>query len=331
MNTVLIIGGAGFIGGYLKRCILNAGDKVIVFDNFMARSLILSDFYDRYNQDRLFNNNSKNIIVKGDIRDDCLLRDVIWKYQPDFIIHLAAVSDPNIALRLPGECRSINVEGLNNVFIAMEKVPKIRKFIFVSSSYVYGDFEYEPADEFHPLKPKHIYGITKAEGERMTCRFCKENNIDYTIIRPTAVYGVGSSLERVCCKMIIDALTKKELIIHNSGDQRLDFTHIDDLIAGFMKIIYSDHAKNQIFNISRGRARSIGELADLIRSRIPQTQIISQIQKHKKPARGALDISKARSLLNFNPCIDIEEGILDLIDDLIKIKDNNDLFIPTLH
>jgi len=331
MNTVLITGGAGFIGGYLKQGILNVGDRVIIFDNFMARLPILSDLYDRYDQDKLFNNNSKNIIVKGDIRDGCLLKDVILKYQPDFIVHLAAVSDPNVALRLPEECQSINVEGLNNVFIAMKNVPKIRRFIFVSSSYVYGDFEYEPVDELHPLRPKHIYGITKAEGERMTCRFCTENNIDYAIIRPTAVYGVGSSLERVCCKMIIDALTKKELIIHNGGDQRLDFTYIDDLIQGFSKILYNNNAKNQIFNLSRGRARSIGELAGLIRRNIPQVKIINQNQEFKKPLRGALDISKARNMLGFKPSIDIEVGIPILIKGLIKIKDEHDLFIPSIN
>lgn len=331
MNTVLITGGAGFIGGYLKQGILNAGDRVIIFDNFMARLPILSDLYDRYGQDRLSNNNSKNIIVKGDIRDGCLLKDVILKYQPDFIVHLAAISDPNIALRLPKECQSINVEGLNNLFIAMKKVPKIRRFIFVSSSYVYGDFEYEPVDELHPLRPKHIYGITKAEGERMTCRFCTENNIDYVIIRPTAVYGVGSSIERVCCKMIIDALTKKELIIHNEGDQRLDFTYIDDLIAGFLKIIYSNNAKNQVFNLSRGKARSIVELVELIKINIPGVKIVNRAVDFKKPSRGALNISKAFNLLGFKPQIDIEEGIPFLIKDLIKIKDEHDLFIPSIN
>lgn len=331
MNMVLITGGAGFIGGYLKQGILNAGDRVIIFDNFMARLPILSDLYDRYDQDRLFGNNSKNVIVKGDIRDGCLLKDVILKYQPDFIVHLAAISDPNIALRLPEECQSINVEGLNNIFIAMKKVPKIRRFIFVSSSYVYGDFEYEPVDELHPLRPKHIYGITKAEGERMTCRFCTENNIDYTIIRPTAVYGVGSSLERVCCKMIIDALTKKELIIHNDGDQRLDFTYIDDLIAGFLKIIYSNNAKNQVFNLSRGKARSIVELVELIKINIPGVKIVNRAVDFKKPSRGVLNISKAFNLLGFKPQIDIEVGIPILIKDLIKIKDEHDLFIPSIN
>lgn len=331
MNTVLITGGAGFIGGYLKQGILNAGDRVIIFDNFMARLPILSDLYDRYDQDRLSDNNSKNIIVKGDIRDGCLLKDVIWKYQPDFIVHLAAVSDPNVALRLPEECQSINVEGLNNVFIAMKNVSKIRRFIFVSSSYVYGDFNYEPADELHPLNPQHIYGKTKLEGEKMTVSFCAENNIDYTIIRPTAVYGFGSSLQRVCCKMIIDALVKKELIIHNDGDQRLDFTYIDDLIAGFLKIIYSNNAKNQVFNLSRGKARSIVELVELIKINIPGVKIVNRAVDFKKPSRGVLNISKAFNLLGFKPQIDIEEGIPILIKDLIKIKDEHDLFIPSIN
>ncbi|MFZ2603350.1 MAG: NAD(P)-dependent oxidoreductase, partial [Candidatus Omnitrophota bacterium] len=306
MNTVLITGGAGFIGRYLAWDILKSGVKVVVFDNLMIKSVLPLNFHSNCNQGEIYDNDSRGIIVKGDIRDSSLLKETFQRYQPDSIIHLAAISDSNVALQSPKECRSVNVDGLNNIFTVLSKVSKVERFIFVSSSYVYGDFNYEPADELHPLNPQHIYGKTKLEGEKMTVSFCTKNNIYYTIIRPTAVYGFGSSLQRVCCKMIIDALAKKEIIIHNDGNQKLDFTHIDDLIQGFSKILYNNNAKNQIFNLSRGRARSIGELAGLIRRNIPQVKIINQNQEFKKPLRGALDISKARNMLGFKPCIDIE-------------------------
>jgi len=322
MDTVLITGGAGFIGRYLARDILKAGMKVIIFDNFMAKSVFYQDLYRQ---------EPTRISIRGDVRDYSLLKEVFLRYQPGIVIHLAAISDANMALQAPQECLSINVDGLNNLFSVISQAAKVRRFIFVSSSYVYGNFHYEPADELHPLDSQHIYGITKIRGERITADFCVKSNIDYTIVRPTAVYGLGSSLGRICCRMIIDALTKKEIIVHNDGNQKLDFTQIDDLIQGFLKVINNSNAKNQVFNLSRGKSRTIAELAGLIAKNIPGVKIINRTAGFKKPLRGALDISKARDMLGFSPFVDIEEGIPVLINDLIRIKDEYDLSIPSMY
>ncbi len=330
METILITGGAGFVGRYLTRDILRLKSRVIVLDNFTAESSRFANFHNYWNPP-VFSNNPQCVILNGDIRDSNLLKTILKKYQPDYVVHLAAISDANLARMFPDECKSVNVQGLNNIFIMMNSVVKVKRFIFVSSSYVYGNFKYEPVDELHFLEPEHIYGITKLEGERITIKFCTENDIEYTIIRPTAVYGAGSSLQRVCCKMIIDALTKKEITIYNGGIQKLDFTHIDDLINGFLKIIYNDNAKNQIFNLSRGKARSLSELAELIRIHVPGTMIINQNGESEKPLRGALNISKAGNMLGFKPHIDIEEGIPILINDLLRSKGKYDKSVSAVH
>ncbi|MFA4989444.1 MAG: NAD(P)-dependent oxidoreductase [Candidatus Omnitrophota bacterium] len=321
-DTVLITGGAGFIGRYLTRDILQVGMRVVIFDNFMAKSFFYRDLYGQ---------EPARISIRGDVRDYSLLKEVFLRYQPGMVIHLAAISDANMALQAPQECLSINVDGLNNLFTVISQATEVRRFIFVSSSYVYGNFHYEPADELHPLDSRHIYGITKIRGEQITADFCVKNNIDYTIIRPTAVYGLGSSLERICCRMIIDALTKKEIVVHNHGNQKLDFTQIDDLTQGFLKVLSNNNAKNQVFNLSRGKSRSIAELAGLIAKNIPGVKIINRNAEFEKPLRGALDISKARDMLGFSPLIDIEEGIPVLINDLIRIKDKYDLSIPAVY
>lgn len=322
MDTVLITGGAGFIGRHLAEALLKTGRQVVIFDNFTAKTLFPA---------QSSGITLRSITVKGDIRDARALKEIFLKHQPDAVIHLAALSDAHAAFLSPAECRSINVDGLNNLLSAVRQAGKVRKFVFVSSSYVYGDFEYEPADELHPLKPRHIYGITKAEGEKITACICAQDNIDYTIVRPTAVYGFGSSVERVCPRMILDALSRKEIVIHNGGGQRLDFTHVSDLAPAFLKILESDKARNQVFNLSRGRARTIAELAGVISKCLPQVKIINRSQESHNPARGTLDITRASRILGFAPGIDIEEGIPALIQDLIKLKDKNDLSVPALH
>jgi nucleoside-diphosphate-sugar epimerase len=327
MNTIFITGGEGFIGNHLTGELLKSGERVIVFDNFSARQ----DREGRWRRAERPKVYSRKIIVRGDIRDRGRLKEALQRYRPGVLIHLAALSDSNIALRSPDECWSINVEGLQSLFTALNGLPELKRFIFVSSSYVYGDFDYEPADETHPLNPRHIYGITKLHGERMTVQFCTQNNIGYTLVRPTAVYGLGSGLERVCCKMILDAFTRKEIILHNEGRPKLDFTHVDDLVRGLLKTLYDNNARNQVFNLSRGQARSLGELAELIRKNIPGVKLVVQSRGAGKPWRGALDISKARDRLNFDPRIDLEEGIPALISDLGRIKDEYDLSISAQH
>jgi len=326
VKTILITGGAGFVGCHIVKAFVQQGWKVIALDNFEHSVFLDSRAYGSFSPDNISDDKSFRVYVKGDIRDEQLLKGLFQQYSFDTIIHLAAIADAGIASRSADLCNSVNIEGLKNIFSAISGRSCVKKFIFFSSSYVYGDFRYEPVDEDHPLSPRHIYGISKLKGEEITKVLCTEKDIDYTIVRLTAVYGFGN-WRCVCHKMIFDALAKRQIIVYNQGSDKLDFTYISDLIDGVLKIVKSRKAKNQIFNISRGRARTILELAELISKEIPGVKVIEQGTDFKRPLRGVLDISRAKDLLHFMPQVDLEKGIPVCIDELNKKRSSIDLFV----
>jgi len=326
VKAILITGGAGFVGCHIVKAIVQRGWKVIALDNFEHSVFLDLRVYSSFGAEKFRDDKSSCIYIKGDIRDEQLLKKLFRQYSFDTIIHLAAIADAGVALRSTHLCNSVNVEGLKNIFSAISIRSCVKRFIFFSSSYVYGDFLYEPVDEGHPLSPQHIYGISKLKGEEITKVLCAEKDIDYTIVRLTAVYGFGN-WRCVCYKMIFDALAKRRIIVHNQGSDKLDLTHISDVIDGVFKIVKSQKAKNQVFNISRGRARTILELAELICKEIPGVKVIEQGTDFKRPLRGALDISRAKDLLHFKPRVDLEKGIRRCVDELNKKRRSIDFFI----
>ncbi|MFH1384218.1 MAG: NAD-dependent epimerase/dehydratase family protein [Candidatus Omnitrophota bacterium] len=331
MKTILITGGAGFIGSHLAEAILKVGGRVIVFDNFDYSRFIGPNDYNEFIRSQCSAQSYQCHCIKGDINDKSMIQEAISTWQPDIIVHLAAIADSVFALQFPEMCQQVNVCGVKNVLDACKQCSTLEKFVFVSSSYVYGDFLYDPVDELHPLRPQHIYGITKREGERLTEEFCERYGVAYTIVRPTAVYGFGSRENRVCSKMINDALTDRRIILYNGGNDRLDFTHIDDLINACMTLLTRDSVENEIVNISRGCVRYISELAEIVRMRIPDTHIVHATGDFKRPKRGELDISKMQRLLHFTPRIDLEEGIEMLINEIEHMRGTNDSLVTTMY
>lgn len=313
---VLITGGAGFIGYYVVKELLNLGDEIIIYESFSNYIEPSKSNYHNYLKIRLKEIEGKVNIVNGDIRDKELFFQTLKNYKPEAIINLAALPIATMSNKYPEDSFEINLKGVANILESIRKVDFINRFVYVSSSMVYGDFHYNPADENHPLSPIEVYGGTKLAGEILTKVYNKQYGINYTILRPSAVYGPTDANRRITQIFVENALTNKPLVLHNGGESKLDFSYVEDVAHGFVLALKSKNAENEVFNITRGEGRSLKELAEIIKKIIPDVKIeYKEVPNdEKRPERGALDISKARKLLDYNPKYSLEEGIKKYID-----------------
>lgn len=308
-KKILITGGAGFIGYHITKELLKEGHKVIIYDAFLNFIPKKESNYPYYLKARLKDIQDKARIVKGDVRDKDYLAKIISEEKPDIIIHLAAIPIASASNQFFDDAIQTNLNGTLGVLEAIKKSGGVERFVYTSSSFVYGDFDYEPADEEHPTRPIDIYGATKLSGEIMTKSFGKKFGLEYVIIRPSAVYGATDANKRVSQLFIESALKKEPLILHGGGENKLDFSYVDDVAQGFILAALTPEAANETFNLTRGEGRSLKEFAEIIKKLIPDVEVVIKEPDERRPSRGALNISKAKKILGYNPKYPIEEGI----------------------
>ncbi len=293
------------------------GDKVIVYDllkNFVIAPAA-NNYLDFLHQ-RIRPLKGKAQIIEGDIRDASRLSRAINQSKPDKVIHFAGLPIADISDQLPDEAISINFQGTANLLQAVADLkPKLKRFINISSSMVYGDFQSTPADENHPTLPKGIYGITKLGAEHLTRFYSQRFGFPYITLRPSAVYGPTDSNQRVVQIFIESAKQGKPIILHDGGRGKLDFTYIDDLVQGVILALKTDKIKNETFNLTFGQGRSLAELAQIIKSYFPKTKIISRTiaAELKRPKRGTMNITKAKKLLGYRPQYPLEKGVAEYL------------------
>ena len=314
MARVFITGGAGFIGYFISKELLSKGHEVIIYDAFINYVSPLESHYPHYLEMRLKDLEGKANIIRGDIRHRGFLVKALKETKPEIVMHLAAIPIASISNLFSEDTTQINLNGTITVLESIRVVDSIKRFIYASSSFIYGNFQYDPADEKHPANPIDLYGGTKLSGEILTQVFGKRFGIEYTIIRPSAVYGPTDCNRRVSQIFVENALKNKPIILEDGGKGRVDFTYVEDVAHGFVLAAFSDKAKNETFNITRGQARSAKEYAGVIKKYIPKLKTIIKRSDEIRPERGALDISKAKALLGYNPKCSIEEGIPKYIE-----------------
>lgn len=295
------MGGCGFIGSHLSESLVKEKHEVISLDINTGNKM------------------SKEItVIKDTVLNKLSLWDHIEEHKPDCIIHLAAESIAKECDIHPAISLETNVGGLINSLNGARSFG-VTYFVFISSSFVYGDFLYYPADELHPQSPKGVYGGTKKAGEVLTQTFCKRFGIDYTIIRPSAVYGYGDRNNRVVQVLLERALNGEPLVLEGA-EQIIDFTYKEDTVQGIFKAVTQKEGRNEIFNITRGVGRTLGELARIIYDLIPNTRIIESNHDSNRPVRGALDITKAQKLLGYSPLWGLEKGVNQYLADIKSSK-----------
>jgi len=292
---ILITGGCGFLGSHIARQLYDMRHEILIIDrNISTSTMRLKDL--------------KGVIplVPADCNEHVNLPGHINKFKPHMILHLAAESVASWCDANPYRAMVTNIGGLINI-LSCSKDAGVKKFVFISSSFVYGDFQYVPADEGHPTNPHTVYGGTKVAGEAMVKAFCSRYDIDYSIVRPSAVYGPTDTNNRVVQVLLENAVKSKPLVLEGS-EKKFDFTYIDDCVDGICLALLKKESIGEVFNITYGQGRSLKELAGII-SRLKPTKILETEPLQHSPVRGELDISKAHKLIGYNPKWSLEDGV----------------------
>jgi len=197
MSRIFITGGTGFIGASITKKLLKEGDEVLLHDAFLNFIDPLESNYEAYLKLRLKDIKGKAEIVRGDIRHKGRFLKIMQKFKPNIVIHLAALPIAKHSNIYSEDAFGINLHGTVNVLESIRQVDSVKRFVYASSSMVYGDFQKSPANENHPLDPIEVYGGTKLASEILTKSYQRRFDIEYTIIRPSAVYGPTDVNKRV--------------------------------------------------------------------------------------------------------------------------------------
>lgn len=317
-RCIALVGGAGFIGHHLALHLAEKGADVHVVDGLQVNHFlsVLSGRLDRVERHfflRVLTERMDLLESAGvglhvvDARDYLKLSEVLSEVRPDTIVHLAAVAHAGRSNKDPLSTFDHNLRTLENCLDWARGI--VRRFVFFSSSMVYGNFEGPVVTEDHPLNPIGIYGALKLAGEKLVLAYHQVFDLPFTIVRPSALYGPRCISRRVGQVFIERAMEGSTLEVEGDGSDRLDFTYIDDLVEGVARVISREEAQNEVFNLTYGESRSIRELVEVIREEFPEIRVSYRERDDLMPVRGTLSVEKARRMLGYEPRYPIEKGI----------------------
>jgi len=250
-KKALVTGGAGFIGCNLVEKLLEIGVRVVSLDNYSAGC---KENIDRFLGNPLFEE------VDGDIRDVALVQKIMKDV--DIIFH-EAVSKKTVCLKDPGEDLSVNALGTLTLLEAAKK-EGVKKFIYASTGSVYGEAQFYPVNEDHPVNPTSYYGVSKLAAEKYVTTFHHLYKMDVTVLRHYHVYGPWQDpgpyggVVAIFCRQ---ALAGQNLTIFGDGTQERSFTYVDDLVNLNLKAAVSPDTKGKAYNCASGVKIPINELA----------------------------------------------------------------------
>lgn len=303
--NVLVTGGLGLIGHNVCAKLQQAGIDPIVVDNQTNYGIIPQSEIDWLVAERRkkLDNNTK--IYNIDIVDSVSIQSLFKAYRPDTVIHLASFPRQKVVNANPmAGSRTMSEALLNLLELSVQN--QVRKFVYVSSSMVYGDFQNQVREDAE-CRPIGQYGIMKLAGEMLVRDYTRRSGLLHTIIRPSAVYGPLDVEDRVISKFLLTA-HRGGIIRVNGADETLDFTYVDDAANGIVAAAVKDCANNKTYNITKSHSHTLLDAAKLAVSIVGKGTIETREKDQDFPSRGALNIDAARADLGYDPTVDLEEG-----------------------
>jgi UDP-glucose 4-epimerase len=305
---ILVTGGFGFIGHNVVALLEDMGHEVTVVDNHTNYGFISQTEINALIQERQFKIYSVN--YPHDISEPAV-ETAFRANQPELVIHLASFPRQNVVANNPVLAANTMVKGLVNLCEISHRY-QVRKFIYVSSSMVYGDFT-DGANEHTECNPIGQYAIMKLAGEHIVRDYGRRGRFDFTIVRPSAVYGPRDVGDRVISKFFLAAM-RDEVLTVKGAYEKLDFTYVEDTALGIVGASLTALSPCQTYNITRGVSRTLLEAATIVTGIVGKGTIKVMDKDQSFPSRAALSIENAKKDFGFDPKVDIEEGFQKYYD-----------------
>jgi len=306
INKVLVTGGAGFIGSELTGQLIDQGIYVIVADNLVNGR--------KENLEALPTGSYKLAVV--DIRDEERMTALIQGV--DMIFHLACLGVRH-SIHSPLENHEVNATATLKL-LSLAKTLGVKRFVYVSSSEVYGTAQWVPMTEEHPTMPMTVYGASKLAGECYSRAFYCTYGYPTVVVRPFNAYGPrchheGDSGE-VIPKFLLRRMAGRPMVVFGDGTQTRDFTYVRDTAKGILMAGLSDAAVGKTINLGSGREIAIKDLAREVAAVTGQAEakVIYDIPRPGDVLRLYADTSRAQQLIGFEPEVPLSDGLKNLRD-----------------
>jgi UDP-glucuronate 4-epimerase len=310
MGTILVTGGAGFIGSHLTARLVARGDDVVCLDDF-------NDYYDpAFKRENVepFRGSPRWRLVEGDIRDVSLVEETYRAFGITTTVHLAARAGVRPSIRHPRLYEEVNGIGTLNLLEAARR-SGARAFVFGSSSSVYGTNSKVPFSEDDPItRPVSPYAATKRANELMAYTYHHLYGLSVTCLRFFTVYGPRQRPE-MAIYHFTEKLARGEAVPrYGDGSSARDYTYIDDVVEGILVALHAA-APFEIVNLGGSRTTTLQHLIELIAASLGTAPRVQELppQPGDVPITFA-DVSKARKLWGWEPRVPIEEGIRRFVD-----------------
>ena len=303
MSKILVTGGLGLIGHNVVSRLEKLGHTVYVTDTQTNYGIIPQDEINYLMAERK-KKIKTHYIYKFDI---CDRRNMEWLFASkfDMVIHMASFPRQKVVNANPIWGSQVMSEGLINL-LELSKKYSVKKFVYISSSMVYGDFTDDVKEDYN-CKPQGQYGILKLTGEHLLKDYTRRGCFDHVIIRPSAVYGPLDVEDRVIAKFMLTAMRDGVLKVNGAGET-LDFTYVEDAADGIVAASLSENTNNKTYNITKSHSRSLLDAAELAVKIVGKGSIEVREKDIDFPSRGALNIDAAKRDFGYDPKVDVEEG-----------------------